>query len=509
MAVNVSTLISWPVPLFTSAALLRVGMLLYGLWQDANSPVKYTDIDYLVFTDAARFTFASSATSSSTSASPYERETYRYTPLLAWLLYPTTFPGAFCFSLGKVLFAAADLLAGYLIIRVLQGHMRMPLDRACRFASIWLLNPMVATISTRGSSEGLLGVLVTALLWAVLERRVVLSGVLLGLGVHFKIYPFIYAPAVVWWMDSEHMATAATGAGKATGGVSKRSKPAQDHPSTLLDKIKSFATPERIQLTLTSLITFAGLNIAMYAIYGMPFVTHTYLHHVTRIDHRHNFSPYNVLLYLTSSSSSSSTPNRQILSPWAIKIESVAFAPQLLLSTILIPFVGAKKDLPTTMMAQTFAFVTFNKVCTSQVCPLPSPPPLLGSRLQHIPHRQAPYPPSFLPPISDLLFHPGLCLYFPTLINLPLMSSADENVVLQVFTVVHGLSPTLPSQLITVKKARLGRRRTCALGFGSGSVASARLQPRVPGVEYVLTRPVVVFSRLLCCQLLYLGGHHR
>ncbi|KAI0517105.1 glycosyltransferase family 50 protein [Xylaria bambusicola] len=373
MAINMSSLISRPTPLFASAALLRVGMLLYGLWQDANSPVKYTDIDYLVFTDAARFTF----TSSTAPASPYERETYRYTPLLAWLLYPTTFPGAFCFSLGKVLFAAADLLAGYLIIRTLQSHMHMPLERACRFASIWLLNPMVATISTRGSSEGLLGVLVTALLWAVMERRVVLSGVLLGLGVHFKIYPFIYAPAVVWWMDSEHMTPMTTNPAAdenkskeiAKGDVTDGGKSEQQRPSTFLKRITAFVTPERIQLVLTSLVTFAGLNLIMYAIYGMPFVTHTYLHHVTRIDHRHNFSPYNVLLYLTSSSSSS--PPTELVSPaphhaWAIKIESIAFAPQLLLSTILIPLIGAKKDLATTMMAQTFAFVTFNKVCTSQ-----------------------------------------------------------------------------------------------------------------------------------------------
>ncbi|KAI0183072.1 GPI mannosyltransferase 1 [Xylaria flabelliformis] len=369
MASKLTALISQPLPLFTSAALLRLGMLLYGLWQDANSPLKYTDIDYLVFTDAARFTFSPSTSSSF----PYERETYRYTPLLAWLLYPTTLPGAFFFSSGKVLFAAADLLAGYFIIHILRRHAHMSTDRACRFASIWLLNPMVATISTRGSSEGLLGVLVTALLWAVLERRVVLSGLLLGLGVHFKIYPFIYAPAVVWWMDDKHMISAVKkiemkllDENKGKGKAKIVTPPGQeDGYATLLEKIAAFVTPARIQLTLTSLATFAGLNMVMYLLYGMPFITHTYLHHVTRIDHRHNFSPYNVLLYLTSSSSSLSSPHNQQTST-TIGIESVAFVPQLLLSTILIPLVGAKKDLATTMMAQTFAFVAFNKVCTSQ-----------------------------------------------------------------------------------------------------------------------------------------------
>ncbi|KAL7620622.1 GPI mannosyltransferase 1 [Parahypoxylon ruwenzoriense] len=350
MASQLSPLISRPVPLFAAATLLRAAMLVYGLWQDANSPLKYTDIDYLVFTDAARFTFAHQ------TSSPYTRETYRYTPLLAWLLYPTTWPAAFWFSAGKVLFAAADLLAGYLLILVLQGHSatRMPTDRACRYASIWLLNPMVATISTRGSSEGLLGVLVTALLWAVLERKVTLAGLLLGFGVHFKIYPFIYAPAIVWWMDAERMGRVET---KKKSRDGMRGESRGEQTTGALDKFVTFLTPERITLAVVSLAAFLGLNLAMYGLYGMPFLTHTFLHHVTRIDHRHNFSPYNILLYLASAHPSSAP----------LKVESVAFLPQLLLSTVLIPFVGAKRNLPATMLAQTFAFVTFNKVCTSQV----------------------------------------------------------------------------------------------------------------------------------------------
>ncbi|EHA57257.1 GPI mannosyltransferase 1 [Pyricularia oryzae] len=323
-----------PSAVYTAATLLRLGMLLYGLWQDAVSPVKYTDIDYLVFTDAARFV--------ADGGSPYDRETYRYTPLLAWMLVPTTT----WFEFGKVLFAAADLAAGHLLVSVLVRRGGMDGGTARRYAAVWLLNPMVAAISTRGSSEGLLGVLVAALLWAVLERRVVLAGVVLGLGVHFKIYPFIYAPAIVWWMDRERM--------QRPGAAS----PSFSSPASAAELITRFVTRERITLAGVSLATFMGLNYAMYALYGTEFIVHTYLHHVSRIDHRHNFSPYNTLLYLNSASPPSAS------SPF--RIESVAFLPQLLLSTVLIPLVLAKRHLPTSMLAQTFAFVTFNKVCTSQ-----------------------------------------------------------------------------------------------------------------------------------------------
>ncbi|CCT64532.1 related to mannosyltransferase [Fusarium fujikuroi] len=317
-------------PLFTISLFLRLALLFYGLYQDAHSALKYTDIDYLVFTDASRFVAEGS--------SPYARDTYRYTPLLAWLLLPTVRFSAF----GKLVFAAADLLAGWLILRVLR---RRGMDEATAggFSALWLWNPMVATISTRGSSEGLLGVLTMGLLWAVERRKLSLAAIILGLSVHFKIYPFIYAPAIVWWMDDARL-------GKDTKAATR--------PSSYKEVVSNFFTPDRLKFGLLSLITFMILNLIMFSIYETPFLVHTYFHHVTRVDHRHNFSPYNVLLYLTSATPADAAPS--------FRIESFAFLPQLLLSCVLIPLAIAKRDLATAMMAQTFAFVTFNKVCTSQ-----------------------------------------------------------------------------------------------------------------------------------------------
>ena len=252
-------------PLYVSAAALRVVLLLYGLWQDAYSPVKYTDIDYLVFTDAARFV--------ARGQSPYARETYRYTPLLAWILLPTAWTtgsrllDVALFSAGKMVFAIADLVAGWLIEKVLtlrpvvkggDGLSRMDPATARKFAAVWLLNPMVATISTRGSSEGLLGVLVMALLWAVLSGRVTLAGLLLGLGVHFKIYPFIYAPAIVWWMDEDNLN--ALSQGKKSRGAERRTETTK----TTLTSLFAFLIPARLKLAIISLGTFFSLNALMY-----------------------------------------------------------------------------------------------------------------------------------------------------------------------------------------------------------------------------------------------------
>jgi phosphatidylinositol glycan class M len=124
------------------------------------------------------------------------------------------------------------------------------MDRAVKFASIWLLNPMVAQISTRGSSEGLLGVMVSALLWSVLAGRIRLGGFLLGFAVHFKIYPFIYAASIIWWLDDER---------SSSKDLSKTAP-----PKSMFDQILSFINPARVTLVVYSLVTFVLINGAMY-----------------------------------------------------------------------------------------------------------------------------------------------------------------------------------------------------------------------------------------------------
>lgn len=299
------SLFSSPPIVFSLAALMRAGLLLYGLYQDNHSAMKYTDIDYMVFTDASRFM--------AEGQSPYQRDTYRYTPLLAWFLIPTTWqPSWLWFSFGKVLFAIADLVTGWLLLLVLRTEYPAMSEKSrLRYASIWLLNPMVATISTRGSSEGLLGVMVIALLWAVLNRHTILAGFLLGFGVHFKIYPFIYAPSIIWFFAPKNSSN--------------------NRSITLFNQILHFITLDRIKITAVSLLTFLGFNAWMYTLYGHDFLQHTYLHHLTRIDHRHNFSPYNTLLYLSAATDDPLHPSQ------GIKFESVAFLPQLTGKTDDIP----------------------------------------------------------------------------------------------------------------------------------------------------------------------------
>ncbi|KAJ1963990.1 GPI mannosyltransferase 1 [Dipsacomyces acuminosporus] len=330
--------------IFISGLLLRVGMLLYGLWQDANLTVKYTDIDYNVFTDAARFVWEGD--------SPYKRSTYRYTPFLAWLLVPNIWLHP---TFGKWLFVACDCIVGDLIIRITKRR-GLSDQAAAKYSALWLLNPQVANISTRGSAESVICAAVMAALYAFQCKRVVAGSVLFGLAVHLKIYPIIYALPILIVLDCNVLRSKKKRASKTPQNA--KNLP----PPSVFGQAASLVNIHRATFFAVSAGTFFVLNVVMYCIYGMEFVDETYLYHVIRKDHRHNYSMWFLPIYLTFQSKASFT------------MGLLSFLPQLAVVTMLGFSFG--KDLYFAAFAQTFAFVAYNKVCTAQyfmwyICFLP------------------------------------------------------------------------------------------------------------------------------------------
>jgi len=374
------------------SAVLRVALILYSEWHDARSVVKYTDVDYRVFSDAAHFVLHPTDNNKALGpfgewlglGDPYTRATYRYTPLLALLLTPNEWLHQ---SFGKYLFAACDLLIGLLMHQLLVTRILpsiIPLapaeaepvhgdeqaivptesatgkkekvvanpehrtdrasvisNRATLLVASHLLNPLVFSISTRGSSESVLSFFVLATLYFAYSSRWDAAAILLGLSTHWKIYPFVYGLACLGAIGSER-------------GSRKW--------------WQRLLTSEGFRFAFLSAGTFALLSGAMYAIWGYPFLHESYLYHLHRLDHRHNFSPYFYPIYLAYPGQEP-LESLEMLPIYRQIIRSplTSFVPQMVLTLGAGILFGRRKgDLAFAWFVQTFAFVVFNKVCTSQ-----------------------------------------------------------------------------------------------------------------------------------------------
>ncbi|GAA6026325.1 hypothetical protein JCM8202_005857 [Rhodotorula sphaerocarpa] len=327
------------------AAALRIALLAWGAYQDAHSAMPYTDVDYFVFSDAAQCLFrptqpfcrhAQGPIAPHWLGDPYARATYRYTPLVALLLAPNE---AVHPAFGKVLFAVADLAVGVLLYRLLRLQAAKSVQYAARaVAAIWLLNPIIANISTRGSSESVVGLVVVATLFLAVRGRWNAAAAMFGLAVHVKIFPFMYGSSLVAAL------------------VARASGPRAAVASLLRFGVMSFTC-------------FMALNILCYLFFGEPFVQETFLYHLSRVDHRHNFSPYFYPYYLANSPAAAATVEAGSGALTRLQLFSrnplAAFLPQLVLS-LGLGFLFGAQDLAYAWLVQTFAFVTFNKVCTSQ-----------------------------------------------------------------------------------------------------------------------------------------------
>eukprot|EP01084_Bolivina_argentea_P292858 503575_1 len=361
---------------YGSSVIFRLLLIIWGVLQDRGyfiRDVPYTDIDYVVFSDAAR--------EISHGGSPYDRTTYRYTPFLAWLLLPNVFLHP---TWGKFLFSGADIIVGYLHERLLALSGDVTPETALRLASLWLLNPLAANICTRGSSDTLVSALLLATVLGLgttmlppqnkyipssnqqqqppKQQRCsyhLVPGLLFGFAVHLRLYPIIYAPAFV--LNLAHKSCVLSAATPPpSGSLFRKIRP--QHLAQLLQSI--FSRPV-LSFVFASLSAFVVSSIVSIYAYGWSYVDHAVLYHLSRVDHRHNFSLFWYPIYLGMAETSRTTDGACALNEigWEVSLLPFLIQAILLLSAALR---YAQSDLIMCMFVQTAIFVTFNKVYTGQ-----------------------------------------------------------------------------------------------------------------------------------------------
>jgi phosphatidylinositol glycan class M len=309
---------------------IRVALIVYGGLHDRLFELKYTDIDYHVFTDGSRYL--------DNGQSPFLRDGYRYTPLFAWLTYPNLYIGS---HFAKYMFAAFDVLTAWFVYLILTGKQAQQTPVTARqAAALWLYNPLPLIVCTRGSNDSFVTLLVLATLHQLLNHRSIRAGLLFGLAVHCKLYPIIYAPLFYLFLSG----------------------PSVTH--VLHYKAILPLNRHKAAFTFTSIGSFALVTYLCYVHYGQLYVDEAWLHHLTRRDLAHNFSPY-FYLYQWSNDAT-----------YQRLLGYIAFVPQLVSIVFLAisNVIVVNRTRPANRLSHlffalfmsTFLFVTFNKVCTSQ-----------------------------------------------------------------------------------------------------------------------------------------------
>ncbi|XP_053684652.1 GPI mannosyltransferase 1 [Sabethes cyaneus] len=346
---------------------IRGFLVYYGEVQDNLSDIQYTDVDYRVITDGASHVLALN--------SPYKRHTYRYTPLLAYLVVPNLL---LHHTFGKLIFSLFDVLIGllikwillncyrenkisiekkllkletlnnrnkYLIKRkneVLNSNNETLPPRYIRMAELsayfWLYNPLTMVIATRGNGDCVSCSLVLIALYYLLQNKqslaqFFLAGVFLGMSIHFRLYPVGFCLAFYLAIADKSLNT-----------------PAEYLNAILMPNAK------QLVLVLGTVVSLAVTTIFFYLLYGHQYLYESILYHLIRKDTRHNFSLYFYMQYLGSNQEATGMLEKVL-----------TFLPQLILILMLTMRYGKhRQTIGFALFAIAFVMVTYNPVVTSQ-----------------------------------------------------------------------------------------------------------------------------------------------
>lgn len=381
---------SWLLPHFFLSALIRMSLVGYGLFHDQVFTLKYTDIDYSVFTDGALFVRE--------GRSPFLRDGYRYTPFLAYFMTPNIVVTRVW---GKIIFVIFDLLTGYLIYKVLTRLKRLVSQNAAVSSTLlWLYNPLPLVVSTRGSSDSIETFLVLWVFYLLTKKNNFFAGVIFGLSIHVKMYPVIYAIGIFFLLrrhdDHEEEYVNYPQEGRSRVASSSMSSTMDSTHSATFDfsrvsggdnclRLWNPLTRERISFFTATAVSFTIMTGLAYYWYGQKYLNEAWLYHFHRKDAQHNFSVYFYIYHMGLSPVLESLLSR------------VAFIPQVLVILFTVKKYMLSKEIQVYSTAeggsdfsevsdpscslseettfvkfffasfcQTFMFVHLNKVITSQ-----------------------------------------------------------------------------------------------------------------------------------------------
>ena len=311
--------------LYGYALVVRVMLLIYGEWQDAHMEVKFTDVDYFVFSDAAEYVVKGEP--------PYRRATYRYSPILSWLLVPSIYIHK---AWGKILFVSFDFVTAILIDKIL-GSLKCKKSSMQIAVAVWLFNPITMAVSCRGNAESVISCLVIGVIYAFIKKKFVIAGCLYAIAIHMKIYPVIYCLCLVMLCH------------RPENKFANKTLFQKFIYIAFLPFAHSFwSNAKLLRFIISFLLSFFAVFAWLYKFYDYDFLEHTFLYHILRRDVRHNFSLHFYMMYLN--------PHRLL--------GFVSFLSQIV---VLVALSIAKfEDPPFCLFILTHTFVTFNKVCTSQ-----------------------------------------------------------------------------------------------------------------------------------------------